>query len=171
MEGAMNDDTRAKLKDWVSRTVQLVKPGKPFNIHFDELLGRSANRADMIDACSDAFSWAVNQLKDNGGKVILILMIPLTDGEAMSTMLPSWEDIKIQRHSTPPSIYLVHREDLSRPERTERYQSPISFDWMHVDDDRYFACYKTWRQPGAPVEDGWVREVFVEFNPPSPCAR
>ena len=166
----MNDDTKTKLKDWIARTVPLVKPEKSFNIHFDELLGRSTSRADMIDTCSEVFSYAVEQLRHNGSGVVLILMIPLTDGEFMSTILPSWEDIRTQRHSTPPSIYLVDREALSRPERTERYQCPTSFDRIPINDDRYFACYKTWRQPGAPVEDGWVREVFVEFNSPSECA-
>lgn len=163
----MRNAAKNKLRNWICQTASLVMPSRPFNIHIDELLDQKNSRSEMIDACGELFAYAIECFGDRGNHLVLILMIPLSDADSMDTVVPSLTDITRQQHSTPPSIYLIHREALSRPERTERYQIPTSFDWIPANDDRYFVCYKTWRELDAPPEDGWVREIFVEYNAPN----
>jgi len=164
MEGPMSENAKTKLREWMLEVGPLVSTDQPFDIHFDELLGRGTSRSDMIGECASLFSFAVELLTQSPGQLVLILMIPITNSESMTTLVPSEVDIVAQVHPTPPSIYLVHRAALSKPERTERYQKPTSFVWIPTGDDRYFTCYKTWRAMDAPPEEGWVREVYVEFH-------
>jgi hypothetical protein len=63
----MKDDAKQKLREWMFRTMPLSRPDNPIDVHFDELLGRGTHREDMIDACEELFSYAIEQFQDEHG--------------------------------------------------------------------------------------------------------
>ena len=119
----MTPDQLERLKSWLTANAPLVTPRRSQTEHLDRLFGVPAT-ADLVTLGLEAHAAAVSILGDKTERLMVTLVIPLRDVEAIAPVAPTSDGILRELSDEPPSLALVHPDALKILERVEEYRAP-----------------------------------------------
>jgi hypothetical protein len=142
----------ARVERWIVANEPLVTPERSQTDHVHRLLGVPAT-ADLLTLGLEGYSRAIALLGARTATIMVALVIPLTDAEAIVPVAPESDDILREASDEPPSLALIHRDALKTIERVEEYRAPARVPRLGSPPDSY-CSYRVFRDRES-MERGW----------------
>jgi hypothetical protein len=153
------NDLAHRFERWLDGAMPTLNRSNSIDVHFDELCGRDPTAQEQLDAIVALFQWVVANLADKLAGKIVMLMIPLRNGDTLDPLTPEWGPLASQLSRIPPSIYVVHVTAFLQADPAQRYIAAAKVPTLV--GPNLAPYYQCWRNADDPEDDGWARDVRV----------